>query len=107
MTEIPEVLSSRIVYQGPVFDLRTDEIRYRDGKTHLVDIVDHRGSFAIIATTGDDGIVLVQQYRPAAQRVLWEIPAGRAEAAEDARVGAMRELQEETGYCAAAIRSLG
>ena len=107
MTEIPEVLSSRIVYKGPVFDLRTDEIRYRDGKTHSVDIVDHRGSFAIIATTGDDRIVLVQQYRPAAQRVLWEIPAGRAEEEEPARDGALRELQEETGYRAAAMRPLG
>ncbi len=106
MTELPEVVSSRVVYKGPVFDVRTDEIRYRDGKTHAVDIVDHRGSYAIIATTNDDRLVLVQQYRHAAGRVLWEIPAGRSEE-EDARAGALRELQEETGYRASSIRPLG
>lgn len=107
MTEIPEVLSSRTVYKGPVFDVRTDEIRYRDGKTNAIDIVDHRGSYAIIATTDEERIVLVQQYRHAAQRVLWEIPAGRSEEREDVRTGALRELQEETGYRAASIRPLG
>jgi ADP-ribose pyrophosphatase len=106
MTEIPEVVSSRTVYSGPVFDVRTDEVRYHDGKTHAVDIVDHRGSYAIIATTSDDRVVLVQQYRHAVRRVLWEIPAGRSEE-DDARSGALRELQEETGYRAASIRLLG
>ena len=106
MTEIPELLSSRVIYRGPVFDVRTDEVQYADGKTHDVDIVDHRGSYAIIATTSDDRIVLVQQYRHAARRALWEIPAGRAEE-EDARAGALRELQEETGYRASSMRLLG
>jgi ADP-ribose pyrophosphatase len=39
-----------------------------------------------------------RQYRHAATRFLWELPAGKLEQGEDALVGAQRELEEETGY---------
>ena len=39
-----------------------------------------------------------RQYRHAANRFLWELPAGKLEAGEDALLGAQRELEEETGY---------
>lgn len=107
MDEIPEIRSSRTIFKGRVFDVRTDELQYKDGKSHSVDIVEHNESYAIIATTEDDRIVLVQQYRHALRRVVWEIPAGTAEEGEDAQSGALRELQEETGYRAASIRPLG
>ncbi len=107
MSEIPEVLSSRTIYRGPVFSVRTDEVRYPDGKTHGLDIVEHPGSYAIVATTADDRIVLVRQYRHAAGRELWEIPAGTAEPNEERAAGALRELREETGFSAASIRPLG
>ncbi len=107
MSEIPEVVSSRAIYRGRVFSVRTDDVRYPDGKTHALDIVDHPGSYAIVATTADDRIVLVRQYRHAAGRELWEIPAGSSEPNEEHEAGALRELREETGFTAASIRPLG
>ncbi len=38
------------------------------------------------------------QYRHAASRYLWELPAGKLDPGEDPLAGAQRELEEETGY---------
>jgi ADP-ribose pyrophosphatase len=48
----------------------------------------------------DPYIVMERQYRHAANQYLWELPAGKLDAGEDAVAGAKRELSEETGYIA-------
>jgi ADP-ribose pyrophosphatase len=103
----PEVISSHERFAGRVFRVRTDEIVFPDGADARVDIVEHRGSYAIIATPEPGTVVLVRQYRHAVGRELWEIPAGTAEPGEGLLEGALRELAEETGYRAGAARQLG
>ncbi len=103
----PQVISSIPRFSGRIFRVRTDEVRYPDGATHAVDIVQHGASAAIVAATDADEIVLVRQYRHALGREVWEIPAGRAEPGESAAHCAARELTEETGYTAASMRPLG
>ncbi len=107
MDDVPSVISSRDVFEGRIFRVRVDRVRYDDGAVRDFDVVVHRGSYAIVATTADDRIVLVRQYRHAVGRALWEIPAGMAERGEELAAGALRELREETGYRAAAFRPLG
>ncbi len=107
MDSKPEVISSYERFVGRVFRVRTDEIVFPDGGDARLDIVEHRGSYAIIATPTPDSVVLVRQYRHAVGRELWEIPAGTAEAGEGLLEGALRELAEETGYRAGAARLLG
>lgn len=101
------IVSSTRRFSGRVFSVRTDDVRYEDGSTHEIDVVEHRGAYGIIATPSENEIVLVQQYRHPVGRSLWEIPAGTVEPDEDPQAGALRELQEETGYSAGSIRSLG
>ena len=60
---------------------------------------------AVVAETRD-GIVLVEQFRPALGRRILELPAGRLRRGEDSVAGARRELQEETGYIAGQLRLL-
>ena len=107
MSEPLEVVTSTPRFSGRVFDVRSDRVRYEDGTIHTLDVVGHPGSFAVIATTPDDRLVLVRQYRHPAGRQLWEIPAGTAEPGEEPIAGALRELAEESGYRAAKIRPLG
>jgi ADP-ribose pyrophosphatase len=104
--EKPQILSSRCVFQGLVFDVRVDEVGYADGSRHRVDVVEHGGSFVILAMPSPNELVLVRQYRHAVREMLWEVPAGTAEPGEDALAGAARELREETGYAAARLRLL-
>ncbi len=107
MEEAPVVFSSRRLYQGRVFNVRADELRYCDGSEHRVDVVEHGASLAIVATPRPDHVVLVRQYRHAVGSMLWEVPAGTAEPGEAPLEGAKRELREETGYSAGRIRLIG
>lgn len=100
------MLSSTRVFNGRVFDVRIDELRYDDGSQHRIDVVEHGASFTIAASPAPGEIVLVRQYRHPAGAALWELPAGRSEAREDPMAGAMRELREETGYRAGRMRPL-
>ncbi|MDG5746999.1 NUDIX hydrolase [Qipengyuania sp. XHP0207] len=67
---------------------------------------------AIVAIDDDDRVILVSQYRVPLGRICLEIPAGLigdqdGEEDEDAMTAAIRELEEETGYRAARMESLG
>lgn len=94
------------IFNGKIFSVRTDRIRYADGTTQSLDIVGHAGSTCILALPEPDKLVLVRQYRHPARAKLWEIPAGLIEPGEDPADGARRELREETGYAAASIREI-
>ena len=103
----PRVLASRHAFEGRVFNVRVDEVRYADGSGHRVDVVEHGASLAIVATPAPNELVLVRQYRHPARAALWEIPAGTAELGESLVDGACRELREETGYRTGRIRPIG
>lgn len=105
MDETPQVANSQVVFESRVFKVRTDMVS-QGGKTRRVDIVEHPVSYTILARPRPGEVVLVRQYRHAALRYLWELPAGSAEPGEDALEGVRRELREETGYTATAVREL-
>ncbi len=105
--QLPRRLASERLFKGRVVSIRADRLLYPDGTEHTLEVVEHRGAYGIIATTGQHEIVLVRQYRQPAGRALWEIPAGTAEPNEDPLAGAARELREETGYTAGSMRALG
>jgi ADP-ribose pyrophosphatase len=107
MSDLPELVSTKRVFQGRVFDVHVDELRNEDGTQHRVDVVEHGPSFTIAAAPADGKIVLVRQYRHPAGAALWELPAGRSEPGEDPRAGALRELREETGFRAGRMLALG
>jgi len=67
------------------------------------DIIRHPGSVVILAIDerkSEPSVLLIRQYRYAANQELWELPAGRIDEGEDPLVAAKRELAEETGYLA-------
>jgi ADP-ribose pyrophosphatase len=92
-----------VVYQGPLFRVLHDKLIEPGGRENERDVIRHNGSVVILAIDSsknkkDPWIVVERQYRHAANQFLWELPAGKLEAGEDALVGAQRELEEETGY---------
>src|SRR5271167_3822383 len=98
------VLSSVEVYRGPAFWVTTDQVLEPSGIRGRRDIVRHSGSVVILAvdeTHSEPRLLLVRQYRHAAQQYLWELCAGRIDKGEKELSAAKRELLEETGYTAA------
>jgi ADP-ribose pyrophosphatase len=105
MTERARVISSEVVYTGPLFRILHDKIIEPGGFANERDVIRHNGSVVILAIDNSKSrknpwIVIERQYRHAANQYLWELPAGKLEPGEDALAGGKRELAEETGYSA-------
>ena len=96
------VLSSVERFRGRVITVVSDEVVMPDGQSAVRDIVRHPGAVGVVALDADDRVLLVQQYRHAARRLLWEPPAGLLDVPDErADLTAARELHEEAGYRAA------
>jgi ADP-ribose pyrophosphatase len=109
--EKAELLETEVVYQGPLFRVLHDKLIEPGGKHSERDVIRHNGSVVILAIDSSKSkknpwIVIERQYRHAANQYLWELPAGKLDAGEDALAGAKRELAEETGYAAKKWRPL-
>lgn len=97
------VLSSRESYRGPVFWVTTDDVLEPTGVRVRRDVVRHSGSVVVLAVedqSREPRVLLEKQYRHAAGRFLYELPAGRIDEGENELKAAKRELLEETGYSA-------
>ena len=104
-------LGSRRVYTGRVLNLDIDKVRFPDGSTGELEIIRHPGASAVLPFLSDPRgedpqILLIKQYRYAAEDFLYEVPAGRLDANESPAACARRELLEETGCTAINIEPL-
>lgn len=97
----PEVLQSDLVYEGRVWDVRSDRVRYGEGEI-VRQYVDHTGAVAIVALDDEGRVLLIQQYRHPIRHRDWELPAGLLDVeGEEPLAAARRELAEEADLVAA------
>ena len=104
VTKTAQVLSSTIIYEGPVFGLRRDEVIEPSGVRAMREVITHPGSVVVLPVLPDGRILLIRQYRHATRQYLWELVAGRMDPGETPKVAAARELIEETGHRAKRFR---
>src|SRR5690554_202016 len=88
-----------------VFNFITKDV-WVGNKVRQFQMVDHPGAAATLVVE-DGQVLLVEQYRPAAGRLMLELPAGTIDRGEPPIECAQRELQEETGYSAQHWEALG
>lgn len=95
-----EIVSTDLVYEGAVWDVRSDTVRYGDGEMTR-QYVEHPGAAAVVAIDDEERVVLIQQYRHPIKERDWEIPAGLLDVAgEPPMETAKRELTEEADLAA-------
>ena len=95
---VAQILRSEMIYQGPVFGVRRDEVQEPGGVHATREVVTHSGSVVILPLLPDGRILMIRQYRHATRQYLWELVAGRIDEGESIQKAAARELIEETGY---------
>ena len=94
------VTNTHSVFEGYVWDVRRDVFELNDSEVTR-DYLVHPGAVAIIALNDAGELLLIEQYRHAQGKIMWEAPAGLMDIAdEDPLETAKRELYEETGYVA-------
>jgi ADP-ribose pyrophosphatase len=96
------LVSTERLYSGRIVNLDRDTVRFPDGSTGQLEMLRHPGASAVVPFLDDPAdddprVLLLRQFRHAADGYIWEIPAGRLDAGEAPEACARRELREETG----------
>jgi ADP-ribose pyrophosphatase len=97
----------RPIYKGRIVDLRLEEVTLPNRLTITLEVVRHPGAAAVVAVDEAGDIVLIHQFRHAADGFIWEIPAGKLDPGEEPLHCAARELEEEVGLRAETFLHLG
>ncbi|HEX2580249.1 MAG TPA: NUDIX hydrolase [Rhabdochlamydiaceae bacterium] len=100
-------IDSRLAYEGKYLKVRHDTIHIPHHPEINWDIVLLRGAVAVIPIDSQGRIVLVEQWRRAIEKITLELPAGMLDPGESPEACAQRELQEETGFKAGSLKSIG
>ncbi len=100
-------LSWALVHRGRVFELGIEEVVLPGGTRTRLDLIRHPGAAAVLPLGSKGEVLLLRQFRRAAEAYLWEIPAGTREPGEDPATCARRELAEEAGFRASTWIDLG
>ncbi len=105
------LLSSSRLYSGRIVNLDLDRVRFPDDSVGELEMLRHPGAAAVVPFHdpyggADPRVVLLRQFRHAADGYIWEVPAGRLDAGERPETCAERELEEETGMRARRLERL-
>ena len=95
------------VYESRVFNVEECSFLGHEGMEIVRSVVRHPGAVLIVPILSDGRMVLVRNWRVAVGQALLEFPAGTLEQGESPLETARRELEEETGYGAGSMESVG
>jgi ADP-ribose pyrophosphatase len=105
------LISAERLYTGRIVNLDLDTVRFPDGSSGRLEMLRHPGASAVVPflddpREADPRVLLIRQFRHAADGFIWEVPAGRLDPGETPEDCARRELEEETGMRARAVEPL-
>lgn len=99
MSLIWKICSSHYIHKGPWATLRADKCEMPDGRiVNEYYVLEYPNWVNAVAVTAEGKILMVRQYRHAANIVSLEIPGGVIDGDEKPEDAMRRELLEETGY---------
>ena len=102
-----KTIETQSIYKGKVLGLRVDTIELANGGISQREIVEHGESVVVAPLDTNGNVILVKQYRKAAEAILLEAPAGGIEDGEAPSEAASREMQEEIGFRPGNLTSVG
>ena len=104
--EREETISSETVFEGKLIQVDRVQVRLPGGKDTTREIVRHQETVGVLPRLDDGRIVMVRQFRKAAESIMLEVPAGGIDGDETPEDAVRREMVEETGYRVGSLRHL-
>lgn len=101
-----EVLDVSVEHANPWFQVWRRQVRLPDGSLIRYFSAQYDRSAVGVLALNAGKALLVRQYRVLIDREVWAIPAGGVDVGETSLAAAGRELLEETGHAALALRPL-
>jgi ADP-ribose pyrophosphatase len=96
-----------VLYEGHVGSYGLDEVELPSGVRVTLELLRHPRAAAVVPFLDEERIIMLYQYRYAANGEIWEVPAGKLEPGETPESCVARELEEETGYRARRVVRTG
>jgi ADP-ribose pyrophosphatase len=109
VTDVPafRVVETTTLCEAGFLTLERRRVQGPDGEEFDRHVVRHPGAVVVVPLDDERNALMVRQYRVAAERALLELPAGKRDVpGEPPETTAARELEEEIGRRAGAIRPL-
>lgn len=100
-------IKSEFEYNGKRIKIRKDFFKLPNGVETDFTVLERGEVVAILPITSENEIIVVEQYRPAVDKITIDIPGGGINSNESPLEAAKRELREETGITAEKILKLG
>jgi len=105
---LPKRLDRKPIYESQWINLYIDRVLMPSGKIiekyHQLDYP--RESITVLLVNAKNEICFIKSLRYTTQKIEWELPAGGVEKGEDILAAAEREVIEETGFKAKALKFL-
>jgi len=97
----------KTIFKGMLFNIEQLDVEVGLKGRHTFQVIRHPGGAGVLPVHGDGTVSLIRQLRPAVEKMVMEIPAGRLSPGEPPVECARRELLEETGLRADRMVPIG
>ncbi|MES9851985.1 MAG: ADP compounds hydrolase NudE [Candidatus Thiodiazotropha sp. L084R] len=104
----PKIVSQQLIVETRIFRVEQLGLEFSNGEKRTYErlLGGVRGSVLVIPMLDDDTVLMIREYSAGSQDYQLALPKGRMEEGEDPLQAANREMREEVGYAARALRLL-
>ena len=106
---LPRIHARRERRPADLFKIEQVDLEFSNGERRTYERLVSRGlgGVIVVAMPDPEHVLLIREYACGFHRYEWCLPKGRLEPDESVTDGANRELQEECGFAARNLRSIG
>lgn len=92
------MIKDKIVFECPKFAVKEFGQRLPNGNTETRWVVKFNPGYAIVPFVDRGNILMIKEYKSNRKKYMFSLPSGGGKLNETPKKGALRELEEETGY---------